>query len=58
MIGPLRRAVLVAPERIAVRCRGTEVTYRQVLDRAGRLVGALHRLGVGVGDRETMVAGA
>jgi long-chain acyl-CoA synthetase len=55
MIGPLQCAVQIAPERVAVRCGEAELTYRQVWDRAGRLVGALHRLGVRAGDRVAVV---
>jgi len=55
VIGPLRRAVLVAPERVAVRCGGVQLTYGQVWDRAGRLVGALQGFGVGAGDRVAVV---
>ena len=29
MIGPLRRAVAVAPDAVAAHCGGTEVTYAQ-----------------------------
>ena len=51
MIGPLRRAVQIAPKRIAARCGETELTYEQTWDRARRLIGALRDLGVGNGDR-------
>ena len=33
MIGPLRRAVQVAPERSAVRCGEVELTYGELWDR-------------------------
>jgi long-chain acyl-CoA synthetase len=55
LIGPLRRAVQIAPDRVAVRCGEVGLTYGQVWDRAGRLVGALHGLGVGAGDRVAVV---
>jgi acyl-CoA synthetase (AMP-forming)/AMP-acid ligase II len=55
LIGPLRRAVQIAPDRVAVRCGEVGLTYAQVWDRAGRLVGALHGLGVGAGDRVAVV---
>jgi long-chain acyl-CoA synthetase len=51
MIGPLRRAVQVAPERSAVRCGEIDLTYAETWQRARRLIGALQRLGVGAGDR-------
>lgn len=55
MIGPLRRAMEVGSDRSAVRCGDTELTYRQMWERAGRLVGALHELGVDAGDRVAVV---
>ncbi len=51
MVGPLRRAVQVAPERVAARCGETELTYEQTWDRVRRLIGGLRSLGVGHGDR-------
>jgi long-chain acyl-CoA synthetase len=56
VIGPLQRAVQIAPERVAVRCAQLELTYGQVWDRARRLVGALHGLGVRAGDRVAVVS--
>jgi long-chain acyl-CoA synthetase len=55
MIRPLQRAVQIAPERVAVRCGEQALTYGEVWDRAGRLVGALHGFGVGPGDRVAVV---
>jgi long-chain acyl-CoA synthetase len=55
MIGPLRRAMGVGPERCAVRCGEIELSYSQMWERAGRLIGALHGLGVGAGDRVAVV---
>jgi long-chain acyl-CoA synthetase len=55
MIGPLQRAVQIAPERVAVRCGDLELTYGQVWDRAQRLAGALQGLGVRAGDRVAVV---
>src|ERR1700755_34970 len=55
MIGPLARAVAVGPERCAVRCGEVELSYRQMWERTGRRVGALHGLGVGAGDRVAVV---
>ena len=51
MIGPLRRAVRIAPERLAVRCGLSQLTYGQTWERARRLAGALGGLGLGRGDR-------
>ena len=55
MIGPLRRAVQVAPDAVAARCGDIEITYAQTWDRARRLVGALRELGVRDGDRVAVV---
>jgi long-chain acyl-CoA synthetase len=55
MIGPLRRAVQVAPEAAAVNCGDVELTYRETWDRCRRLVAALHRLGVDEGDRVAII---
>jgi long-chain acyl-CoA synthetase len=51
MIGPLRRAVRIAPQRLAVRCGQSQLTYGQTWERARRLAGALGELGLGRGDR-------
>ena len=51
MIGPLRRAARIAPERLAVRCGQSQLTYGQTWERARRLAGALGGLGLGRGDR-------
>ena len=55
MIGPLRRAIQVAAERPAVRCGELSLTYGETWERVRRLVGALHALGVGDGDRVAIV---
>jgi long-chain acyl-CoA synthetase len=55
MIGPLARAVQVAPERVAVRCGATELTYAQMWERCRRLAGALRGLGLADGDRVAVV---
>ena len=57
MIGPLRRAVQVAPERSAVRCGEVELTYGEMWDRTCRLAGGLQELGMRPGDRVAVVAG-
>jgi hypothetical protein len=62
MIGPLRRAVQVAPQRLAVRCGEVELTYDQMWERtrlpksgAGKLLKRELRAAYWAG-RETMVA--
>ena len=55
MIGPLARAVRVAPERVAVHCGETELTYAQTWERCRRLAGALRGLGLDEGDRVAVV---
>ncbi len=56
MISPLRRAVHVGSERTAVRCGEVGLTYDQLSERVGRLVGALQALGIEQGDRVAVVA--
>ena len=51
MIEPLRRAVRIAPQQVAVRCGQSQLTYAQTRERARRLAGALGELGLGRGDR-------
>ena len=51
IIGPLRRAVTIAPQQVAVRCGQSQLTYGQTWERARRLAGALGGLGLGRGDR-------
>ena len=36
MIGPLRRAVRIAPQQVAVRCGQSQLTYGQTWERARR----------------------
>src|SRR5215472_3335232 len=55
MIGPLRRAMRVAPDAVAARCGDIEITYAQTWERARRLVGALREMGVDDGDRVAVV---
>jgi long-chain acyl-CoA synthetase len=55
MIGPLRRAMQVAPEGSAVRCGDLDLTYAETWRRVRRLLGGLRQLGIGVGDRVAVV---
>src|SRR5688500_1051647 len=50
-VDPLRRAVTVAPNSLAVVCGDQRLTYAQTFSRCSRLAGALHRLGLVRGDR-------
>jgi long-chain acyl-CoA synthetase len=56
MMWPLRRAMAVAAERVAVSFDGAELTYADVWDRCRRLAGGLHALGLGRGDRVAVLA--
>jgi acyl-CoA synthetase (AMP-forming)/AMP-acid ligase II len=55
MASPLRRAVRVAAGRESVRCGAIRHTYAETWDRARRLAGALHGLGLRPGDRVAVV---
>jgi long-chain acyl-CoA synthetase len=55
MIGPLARAMRVAPAQVAVRCGEVELSYAQTWERCRRLVGALRGLGIGEGERVAVV---
>ena len=55
MIGPLSRAMQVAPERPAVTCGELRLTYAETWDRCRRLAGALRGLGLDRGDRVAVV---
>jgi long-chain acyl-CoA synthetase len=56
MMWPLRRAMAVAAERVAVSFDGAELTYADVWDRCRRLAGGLHALGLERGDRVAVLA--
>ncbi len=56
MIGPLRHAVRIAPQRLAVHCGESQLTYRQTWERVRRLAGSLRRLGLDRGDRVAVAA--
>ena len=55
VIGPLSRAMQVAPERPAVICGELRLTYAETWDRCRRLAGALRGLGLDRGDRVAVV---
>ena len=52
----LHRAVQQFPERIAVRFKDRQRTFREFADRVARLAGALQTLGMQPGDRVAMLA--
>src|SRR3954469_569392 len=56
MISPLRRARQVGAGRVAATCGEVSLTYAEMWERCRRLVGALHGLGVGRGDRVAVVS--
>ena len=47
----LARHALMQPDSTALRFLGRSTTWRELDDRVGSLAGALHRHGVGFGDR-------
>ncbi len=55
MIGPLRRARRIAAGATAVSCGDVQLTYGETWERCRRLVGGLHELGLGAGDRVAVV---
>ena len=55
MIDPLRRAVQVGRDRVAVTCGDVVLSYEETWDRCRRLVAGLGRLGLGPGDRVAVV---
>lgn len=52
----IHRAVQINRDGIATACHGRERTWGAFADRVARLAGALRGLGVGVGDRVSMLA--
>src|SRR3954451_5536999 len=56
MISPLRRARQVGAGRVAATCGEVSLTYAEMWERCRRLVGALHAIGVGRGDRVAVVS--
>ena len=55
VLDPLRRAVAVGGPDVATICGDVELSYGQTWQRCRRLLGALHGLGVGEGDRVAIV---
>ncbi|RPI12230.1 MAG: long-chain fatty acid--CoA ligase, partial [Actinobacteria bacterium] len=55
MIGPLRRATLIAANQTAISCGDIELTYAETFERCRRLAGGLRALGLGDGDRVAVV---
>ncbi|MEZ5561249.1 MAG: AMP-binding protein [Pseudomonadales bacterium] len=53
---PLRRALQLAPDKLAVVSGDDRYTFRQLADRCARLVGAMHSLGLQRGDRVAILA--
>ncbi len=51
------RAAFLAPEREAVRCSGSSLTYSSLAERSDRLAGVLREYGVRRGDRVGIHAG-
>jgi long-chain acyl-CoA synthetase len=56
MIWPLRRAVQVAPDRVAVSFEGKQLAYAQMWERCRRLAAGLRALGLERGDRVAVLA--
>jgi long-chain acyl-CoA synthetase len=52
---PLRRAVAVAGDQLAVCCEGHRLTYAETSERCDRLVAGVGGLGIGTGDRVAIV---
>jgi len=55
MISPLRRAVQVGRDRVAVTCGDVTLSYAETWERCCRLVSGLRGLGVDPGDRVAVV---
>ena len=54
---PLRRAIQIAPNKIAVIDEGHSFSFAELYDRCCALVGALRVLGINRGDRVAILAG-
>ncbi len=53
---PLRRAIQVAPSKVALVSETAQITFAQLQTRAARLVGGLRALGLDDGDRVAILA--
>ncbi|GAA4821194.1 long-chain fatty acid--CoA ligase [Actinomycetospora corticicola] len=56
MSAALQRALTVAPEATAVVCPHATLTYRELAERIGRLIGAFDGLGLTPGDRVAVLS--
>ncbi|MBT4519485.1 MAG: AMP-binding protein [Halieaceae bacterium] len=56
LIDPLRRAVQIAPQKVALVDSSTEISYASLWHRCSLLVGGLRKLGAGKGDRIAILA--
>ena len=55
-VSPLRAAVQLAPDKVAVIDGDDQYTFRQLKERCERLAGVLQTQGLGVGDRVAILA--
>lgn len=56
-VDPLRRAKIIAPDKVAVISKDVEITFSELWSRCSKLVGALKGLGLEPGDRVAILAG-
>ncbi|MBV1876030.1 MAG: AMP-binding protein [Pseudomonadales bacterium] len=56
LIDPLKRALQIGPERIALINDDIEISYQQLYDRCSALIGGLQGLGAVIGDRIAILA--
>ena len=52
----LKRTAQIAGGEVATSCAGRVRTWRECRDRVARMAGALHKLGLGAGDRAAVLA--
>ena len=55
-IDPLKRAVQIAPQKVAVICDDVEITYQEMYRRCALLAGGVRKLGAVNGDRIAILA--
>ena len=55
-VDPLKRALQIAPEKIALVNEGIEITYSELYRRCGLLLGGLRSMGAKSGDRIAILA--